>query len=321
MTGRVHLVTGAGRGIGRAIAARLLADGDSVTVLDVGCRVDGHGSDEDVASSAVRELGGDCLAIAADVTDEDAVVSAVGASLERWGRLDGVINAAAVLRTGNVLTTTDDDWDTTLDVNLRGAMLVSRAAIRSWIDASLPGRVVNVTSTAGLEGNSEMFAYSVSKAGIIGLTLAASHAVACEGIFVNAIAPLAATRMAIRGMGDEALAARAVHGEWPDVAARGLTPERVAPLAAYLVSAELGITGRVFTVGGGQAGLMPVPAPEVSVAIDETADQDTVNALLAATFSPRVDRSRWQADSLRLEPSVFPVADLDADGPRAAAGR
>jgi NAD(P)-dependent dehydrogenase (short-subunit alcohol dehydrogenase family) len=311
MTGRVHLVTGAGRGIGKAIAARLVSAGDSVAIVDVGCRVDGQGRDEEVAAAAATELGGDCLAITADVTDQDAVAAAHAAVLERWGRLDGVINAAAVLRTGNVLTTTDDDWTTTLDVNLRGAMLVSRAAIRSWVDAGLPGRVVNVTSAAGLEGNSEMFAYSVSKAAIVGLTLATSHAVACKDIFVNAIAPLAATRMAIRGMGDEALAARDETGAWPDVAARGLTAERVAPVAAYLVSAELGITGRTFTVGGGQAGLLPVPIPEASVEIDESADQVAVDALLGATFAPRVERSRWQADSLPLERPSFPVADLD----------
>jgi NAD(P)-dependent dehydrogenase (short-subunit alcohol dehydrogenase family) len=312
MTGRVHLVTGAGRGIGRAIAARLVANGDSVAVVDLGCRVDGRGRDEEVATAAALELGGDCLAVTADVGDEHAVDTAVAAVLERWGRLDGVINAAALLRTGNVLTTTDDDWTSTLDVNLRGAMLISRAAIRSWVNKGFPGRVVNVTSTAGLEGNSEMFAYSVSKAGIVGLTLATSHAVACRDILVNAIAPLAATRMAIRGMGDEALTARDETGEWPDVAARGLTPERIAPLAAYLVSAGLGITGRIFTVGGGQAGLVPVPTPEASVEIDESSEQAEVDALLAATFAPLVGRSRWQADSLPLEQSEFPVAELDA---------
>ena len=224
------MITGAGRGIGRAIAARLVSAGDSVAVLDVGCRVDGHGRNAMVAEAAVRELGGDCLAITADVTDMDAVSDAIRTVKQRFGRLDGVINAAGVLRTGNVLTATDDDWDATLDINLRGAMLMSRAAIRSWVDAETPGRIVNVTSTAGLEGNSEMFAYSVSKAAIVGLTLATSHAMACKGILVNAIAPLAATRMAIRGLGDEAIAERARTGAWPDVAALGLTVERVALL-------------------------------------------------------------------------------------------
>jgi NAD(P)-dependent dehydrogenase (short-subunit alcohol dehydrogenase family) len=313
MTSRVHLVTGGGRGIGRAIAARLLAAGDSVAVLDLGCRVDGAGRNETVAEVAARALGGDCLAIASDVTDDDAVDDAIRTVRERWGRLDGVINAAAVLRTGNVLTATDDDWEATIDVNLRGAMLVTRAAIRSWIEAQVPGRVVNFTSTAGLEGNSEMFAYSVSKGGIVGLTLAASHAVACKGILVNAIAPLAATRMAIRGLGEEALAERARTGTWPDVAALGLTPERVAPLAAYLVSAEVGITGRVFTVGGGTAGLLPVPMPEVAVDIDDAASQEAVDALLGATFAPYIQRSAWQADVLPLERPAFPVDELDTD--------
>ncbi len=220
MTDRVHLVTGAGRGIGKAIARRLLSAGDSVALLDVGCRVDGSGSDADVAEAAARDLGGDGIPITADVRDPDAIDAAIATVLHRWGRLDGVLNVAAVLRTGNILTATDEDWTTTLDVNFRGSMIVSRAAIRHWVAVDSPGRIVNVTSTAGLEGNPEMFAYSVSKAGVIGLTLAAAHAVACRGILVNAIAPLAATRMALRGLGDEAL-------ETPRARASG----RTSPLA------------------------------------------------------------------------------------------
>jgi 3-oxoacyl-[acyl-carrier protein] reductase len=311
MASRVHLVTGGGRGIGKAIAARLVAAGDHVAVLDLGCHVDGQGRNAAVAAAAAGQIGGDSFGIEADVTDDEAVSNAIISVKDRWGRLDGVINAAAVLHTGNIVTATDDDWTTTLDINLRGAMLTSRAAIREWIATNTPGRVVNVTSVAGLEGNSEMFAYSVSKAGILGLTLAASHAVACRGILVNAIAPLAATRMAIRGLGDEALAARAQTGSWPDVAATGFTSELVAPLAAYLVSADLAITGRIFTVGGGQAGLLPVPEAEVTVNVDDSESQDAVNARLAATFDPYIHESRWQAASLPLERPTFPVADLD----------
>ena len=316
MTGRVHLVTGAGRGIGRAIAARLLADGDSVAVLDVGCRVDGTGADVDVADAAARELAGDdrasdTLGITADVRDEAAVEAAIGAVLERWGRLDGVLNIAAVLRTGNILTMTDDDWDITLDVNLRGSMVVSRAAIRHWVDAGTPGRIVNVTSTAGTEGIPEMFAYSTSKAAVVGMTMAAAHAVASRDILVNAIAPLAATRMAVRGMGDDALATRARTGEWPDHAASGRTAERVAPVAAYLVSPGLTVTGRVFTVGGGSAGRLPVPTPEVSVDFGDDATAAELDTLLGATIGGPVDQSRWQLDELVLDRPEFPIEDLD----------
>jgi NAD(P)-dependent dehydrogenase (short-subunit alcohol dehydrogenase family) len=284
-------------------------------VLDVGCHVDGTGKDANVADAAVRELAGDGMAITADVRDTNAVDAALASIVERWGRLDGVLNVAAVLRTGNILTATDDDWSTTLDVNLRGAMVVSRAAIRRWIDTGMPGRIVNVTSTAGLEGNSEMLAYSVSKAGVIGLTLATSHAVACRGILVNAIAPLAATRMALRGLGDEALATREQTGDWPDVAARGLTPERVAPVAAHLVSAGLEMTGRIVTVGGGTAGLLPIPTPEVSVDIDDSASQAKTDSLMDAAFGAALERSRWQAETLPLERPDFPVADLDDESP------
>jgi NAD(P)-dependent dehydrogenase (short-subunit alcohol dehydrogenase family) len=308
---RVHLVTGAGRGIGKAIAAYLLAGGDGVALIDLGCHVDGTGIDLGVSSATAAELGGDSLPITADVRDDAAVHDAVERILARWGRLDSVLNVAAILRPANILTESDDDWATTLDVNLNGTRIVSRAAIRSWIDAGRPGRIVNVTSTAGLEGNAEMCAYSTSKAAIIGLTLATSHAVASRGIFVNAIAPLAATRMAVRGLGDEALEERARTGTWPDIAARGLAPAHVAPVAGYLVSEDLAVTGRVFTVGGGTAGRLPIPVPEVTVRVDHTIDRSQVERALAATLGTGVDRTRWQVDTLSLERSEFPVAALD----------
>lgn len=310
--GRVHLVTGAGRGIGRAVAARLLANGDSVAVLDLGCRVDGSGTDESVAANTVAALGGDALAIGADVRDAAQIDRALAAILDRWGRLDGVLNFAAILRTGNILTTSDDDWNETLDVNLRGAMLVSRAAVRHWVEVDSPGRIVNVTSTAGLEGNSEMFAYSASKAALVGLTLATSHAVACRGILANAIAPLAASRMAVRGLGEAALEVRARTGAWPDVAAeRGLPPEFVAPLAAYLVSEHVTATGRVFSAGGGSVTRLPMPTPEVAVTIDAGMSQDEVDTLFDATIGRGIERSRWQADELPLDTRPFPVEALD----------
>jgi NAD(P)-dependent dehydrogenase (short-subunit alcohol dehydrogenase family) len=308
---RVHLVTGAGRGIGKAIAARLLANGAAVGLLDVGCRVDGSGSDVSLVQDVAAELGGDALAIAADVRDAAAVDDAIAATVARWGRLDGVLNVAAILRTGNILTATDNDWDTTLDANLRGSMIVTRAAVRHWVETGTPGRVVNVTSTAGLEGVPEMLAYSVSKAGIIGLTLATANAVACEGILVNAIAPLAATRMAVRGLGDRALDERKTTGNWPDVGADGLTADRVAPLAEYLVSPNLTVTGRIFSVGGGTCARLRTPAPEVSVDIDPSMSPDEIEALLRDTVAAGVEPCRWQATTLPVERPTFPVDELD----------
>jgi NAD(P)-dependent dehydrogenase (short-subunit alcohol dehydrogenase family) len=309
---RVYIVTGAGRGIGKAVARYLLDSGDAVTLVDLGCHVDGTGADVGVSSAAAAELGGDSLAITADVREPQAMQDAVATTLARWGRVDGVLNVAAVLRPGNILTETDDDWVTTLDVNLNGTRNLSRAAILHWVEAERPGRIVNVTSTAGLEGNAEMCSYSASKAAIVGLTLATSHAVASAGILVNAIAPLAATRMAVRGLGDEALAERARTGSWPDVAARGLAPERVAPVAAYLVSEELRVTGRVFTVGGGTAGRLPVPAPEISIDFDDGMTPIELHRLVDETLGRGVERTRWQADAVNLTRAEFPVAALDA---------
>ena len=247
------------------------------------------------------------MAITADVRDADAVDAAIATVVDRWGRLDGVLNVAAMLRTGNILTATDDDWTTTLDVNLRGTMIVSRAAIRHWVTADSPGRIVNVTSTAGLEGNPEMFAYSVSKAGVIGLTFATSHAVACRGIFVNAIAPLAATRMALRGLGDEALKTRARTGEWPDVAGPRAHTRSAWRRSPPTSSRQPAVTGRVFTVGGGTAGLLPIPTPEV-IGPDRRVGRARPRRGAARRDVRRaVEPSRWQAASLPLDVD-FPVA-------------
>jgi NAD(P)-dependent dehydrogenase (short-subunit alcohol dehydrogenase family) len=317
---RVHLVTGAGRGIGRAIAERLARNGAAVALLDVGCLVDGTGTSAEVATTAAAEvaavarlsmLGGECLGISADVRDPEAIDAAVTTVLERWGRLDGVLNVAGILRMGNILTTTDDDWTSILDVHLRGPMLFSRAAITHWMATKSPGRIVNVTSTAGLEGIPEMLAYSTAKAGVIGLTMATANAAAGHGILVNAIAPHAASRMAIRGLDDKALTVRDETGAWPDVAGMGLTAERVAPLAEYLVSPGLAVTGRVFSVGGGSCARLSLPAPEVTAPLDDTMSPAEVEAVLHDTVAAGVPRSRWQLDTLSRDRSDFPVADLD----------
>jgi hypothetical protein len=141
--------------------------------------------------------------------------------------------------------------------------------------------------------------------------LLAGGAVVGHGILVNAIAPNAATRMAVRGLGDKALAVRAQTGAWPDVAGMGLTPERVAPLAEYLVSPALTVTGRVFSVGGGSCARLSLPAPEITVALDETMSPAEVEAALHDTVAAGVAPSRWQLDVLSLERPDFPIDELD----------
>jgi NAD(P)-dependent dehydrogenase (short-subunit alcohol dehydrogenase family) len=311
----VYVVTGGGRGIGRAVAQHLVGRGSAVLLVDVGCLVDGTAPETSVvdeAAETMRDAGGDVVGDAGDVRDRSAMKQAIHTAVERWGRVDGVVNAAAILRMGNVVTMTDDDWHETLAVNVEGTLNVSRAAIRHWLDTESRGSIVTFTSTAGLEGIPDMLAYSTSKAAVIGLTMALANGVLHRGITVNAVAPLAATRMAIRGQSVAAIAARNATGSWPSTATAAIPAEHVGPLCAYLLSpAAASVTGRVFTVAGPSCGRLSLPSPECTVVVPPDATGAEEDTLLASTLGADLGSpSRWVVDELAAEPDGFPVAEL-----------
>ncbi|MFE1232194.1 SDR family oxidoreductase [Streptomyces sp. NPDC058745] len=246
--GRVVIVTGGGRGLGRAHALAFAAEGARVVVNDLGVGLDGAASAESPARQVVREIreaGGAAVAHGGDVATEDGAASLVAAALDTYGRLDTLVNNAGFLRDRMLVNLGEDDWDAVMRVHVKGHFLPLRHAAAHWRAEAKAGRpvaarVVNTTSGAGLLGSVGQGNYAAAKAGIVGLTLVAAAETARYGVQVNAIAPAARTRMT----------------EGTFAGLEGL-PEDVSPLVVWLGSAASeGVTGRVFEVEGGRITVM-----------------------------------------------------------------
>jgi len=245
-THRVVIITGAGRGIGRAHAELLASRGAAVVVGDLGAAIDGSGVDGDdparEVADAITAAGGRAVACSADVSTEQGAVALVDAALSTFGRLDAVINHAGIVRTAPFDQVPDEEYQRHLDVHYFGTLRLCRAAWPHLVN-SPAGRVVNTISQAML-GNPGMSHYGGSKGAVFGLTRNLALEGLEAGIKVNAIAPGAGTRMA------EA-SADSLSPEVMEYMRTQLRPEHVAPVAAYLVSAACTVTGEVFNVAGG----------------------------------------------------------------------
>jgi NAD(P)-dependent dehydrogenase (short-subunit alcohol dehydrogenase family) len=250
--GRVVIVTGAGRGIGRGHALEFARQGAKVVVNDLGAEVDGSGSSDGPAGEvvdAIRAMGGEAVANGDDVADWDGAGRLVQTAIDTWGRLDVLVNNAGVLRDRMVVSSSVEEWDTVIRVHLRGHFCPTRHAGAWWREQAKAGqpvdaRIVNTSSGAGLLGSVGQGAYAAAKAGITALTLVEAAELGRYGVTANAIAPAARTRMT-EGVFAETMAKPA---EGFDV----MDPENVAPLVVWLGSADSrAVTGRVFEVEGG----------------------------------------------------------------------
>ena len=255
--GRVVIVTGAGRGIGRGHALEFARQGAKVVVNDIGAELDGTGGSDSPAQQVVEEIrsaGGEAVVNGDDVADWEGAQRLVRSAIEAFGRLDTVVNNAGFVRDRMFVNATEDEWDAVVRVHLKGHFAVARWAASYWRDEAKAGRavdarIVNTSSGAGILGSVAQAAYSAAKGGIATLTLVQAAELGRYGITVNAIAPSARTRMTETAFAE--MMARP-EGDVFDA----MDPENVAPLVVWLGSAESGhVTGRMFEVEGGKVSI------------------------------------------------------------------
>jgi NAD(P)-dependent dehydrogenase (short-subunit alcohol dehydrogenase family) len=275
--GRVVIVTGAARGIGRAHALELARQGAKVVVNDLGVELDGSGGGSGPAGEVAEEIraaGSEAIVNGADVADWKQTGQLLQQTLDEFGRLDAVVNNAGFVRDRMFVSCSEQEWDAVVRVHMKGHFCLSRHAAEHWRSESKAargpdGRIVNTSSGAGLQGSIGQSAYSAAKAGIAALTLVQAAELSRYGITANAIAPSARTRMTEEVFADMM--------RKPERGFDAMDPANISPLVAWLVSSESkDVSGQVFEVSGG----------EISVADGWRA-------------GPRIDKgARWEPDEI-----------------------
>jgi len=294
LEGRVCIVTGAGRGLGRAHALELARHGARVVVNDLGVEANGTGPNPGAkgpATEVVAEIGaagGEAVANGDDIADWQGAGRLIATALETWGRLDVLVNNAGFLRDRMFVNTSEDEWDAVIRVHLKGHFAPARHAAAHWRDAAKRGepvdaRIINTTSGAGLQGSIGQATYAAAKGGIASLTLVQAAELARYGITANAIAPAARTRMTETTFAEMMKA--------PVDGFDAMAPENVSPLVAWLASPEAkDVTGRVFEISGGAVsvatGWHPGPKVDRGARWDAAALGPAIRELLGVAPAP-----------------------------------
>ena len=254
--GRVVIVTGAGRGIGRAHALAFAAEGAKVVVNDIGAGIDGSATGESPAEQVVAEIvaaGGEAVVNGDDVADWAGAENLIRTAIDTYGRLEVLVNNAGFLRDRMLVGMSEQEWDAVVRVHLKGHFATLRHAAAYWRAEAKAGnpvdaRIVNTSSGAGLQGSIGQGNYAAAKAGIAELTIQAAAELKNYGVTVNAIAPAARTRMTVGAGGAMAEAMAA-----PEEGFDAMAPENISPLVVWLGSVDSkDVSGRVFEVEGGK---------------------------------------------------------------------
>jgi NAD(P)-dependent dehydrogenase (short-subunit alcohol dehydrogenase family) len=280
LDGRVAVVTGGGRGIGRSISRLFAAEGAAVVVNDFGVHTDGTGSDAGPAVETVAEIvaeGGRAVANTEDVSDTATGTQLVEQALDSFGKLDILVNVAGILRDRMIFNLSPAEWDDVIRVHLRGTYSTVRPAASYWREQRDPDghfRIINFTSVSGLHGAPGQPNYAAAKMGVVGLTYSLANAMARYGVTANAISPGAATRMT---------AADGAPG-----ASAELSPDNVAPIVLYLASTDSDwLSGRVVHAAGRRVWLYnnPEPVARLTAETDSWAYED-LRREVESTFRP-----------------------------------
>lgn len=287
LAGRVAVVTGAGRGIGAAVAKLLARLGASVVVNDLGVKVDGSEPDRTPAQSVVDDIvaaGGKAVADYNDVSSFAAAERIVHSAIDAFGQLDVLVNVAGILRDRMIFNMTEAEWDAVIDVHLKGTFNTCRHASAHWrANPSADGhhRIINFISAAGLYGIPGQPNYSAAKAGVVGLTFSCANALARYGVTANAVAPAASTRMG------QTVPAERDRPERKVFQTDEYAPQSIAPLAAYLAGISSGwCTGRVLGARGHRVLLYSNPEPIRYLVAEEQWEVERLGKLMDEVFQP-----------------------------------
>jgi NAD(P)-dependent dehydrogenase (short-subunit alcohol dehydrogenase family) len=254
--GRVVIVTGAGRGLGRAHALAFAAEGAKVVVNDLGATLTGEGTDLSPAAEVVQEIeaaGGAAIVNGDDVSDWDSAGAMVQQAIDTFGGLDTIVCNAGIVRDRMIVNMSVDEWDAVMRVHLRGMFCPVRHAVGYWREQHKAGsphaaRIVTTSSGAGLFGSVSQANYSAAKAGIATFTIIAAAELARYGVLANTIAPSARSRMT-----EDAFAEMMAK---PDQGFDAMDPANVSPFVVWLGSSDCDVTGRAFEMAGGQVGVV-----------------------------------------------------------------